>query len=127
MGPVTYIDMYIRIRVPKQIGIQHIQRPPIIEFPIQFAAGEASAAMAKRISRKDRRRTAPFPGPPPTGGGRQDVREVHGVRPGVHQVPLRCSRNGRLHLRTHLHGRGLQIGRALYGGWVNRVSRSIGT
>jgi len=117
------INMYIRIRVSKQIGIPYAL-PPIIEFSINFAAGEATAAMAPRIPRQDIARTAPIPGPPPSGSGREDLREVHGVRPGVHQVPLRCPRNGRIHLRSHLHGRGFQVSRTLYGGWIVFLGQS---
>lgn len=48
------------------------------------------------------------------GSGRQNVRKVNGIRPGVHQATVRGRPTARLQSHPHLPGRGLPLGRTLY-------------
>lgn len=59
--------------------------------------------------------------PAHAGGGRQDVRKVHGVRAGLYQTVVRVTGTGRVQPHQDLSGRGLQFGRALYGEFVRSV------
>ena len=49
------------------------------------------------------------------GSGRQDVRKVHGVRPGLYQAAVRITGTRPVQSHPDLFGRGLQLGGTLYG------------
>lgn len=71
--------------------------------------------MDQRVSRSHRGPAAGIYRAPSAGGGRQNVRKVHGVRAGIHQAAVRIGRAAGLQPYPGLPGRGLQLGGTFYG------------
>lgn len=59
-----------------------------------------------------------------TGGRRQNLRKVHGIRTGIHQATLRITWIGNVQSHSNLSGRRLHIGGTFYGKYSQRVFSS---